>query len=120
MGQAPASQPSRQAPSFPFIQQTFGILASSSLASSFNALAKAEKHTRFLSTLVEMDPTVKKPDGFEFQLEKARTQVDQGSDMTVISKELVRLLGLFMYQLSDIGFKALSMRTADHRDTVLE
>ncbi len=98
--------------------------------SSFNVGAatavEAEKETRFLSTLVGVDKafrvpaTVRKPDGVEVKIDKRQTQADQGSDMNVISTGMVRFLGLTTHSLSEIGFKGLSMRTADHRDTILE
>lgn len=40
--------------------------------------------------------------------------------MNVISMGLVRMLNLDLHALAEIGFKGLSIRTADHRDTVLE
>lgn len=110
-------------------QQTVGNPSQSTSISSYNvgaAAAEAERHTRFLSSLVGVDKafrvpaTVKRPNGSELSLEKSHTQADQGSDMNVISAGLVRVLGLPTCKLSDIGFRGLSMRTADHRDTVLE
>ncbi len=62
---------------------------------------------------------VVKPDGVTVALEKNYTQADQGSDMNVMSAGLVRHLSLQLHPLSEIGFKGLSMRTADHRETVL-
>ena len=56
----------------------------------------------------------------EVQLEKSPSQADQGSEMNVASMGLVLFLNLILHLLSDIGFKGLSMRTADHRDTVLQ
>lgn len=101
----------------------------SSSISSFNvgaAVMEAERHTRFLSSLVGVDKAfrvpsiVRKPDGSEIKVEKRQTQADQGSDMNVISIGMVRSLGLATHSLAEIGFKGLSMRTADQRDTVLE
>ncbi len=40
--------------------------------------------------------------------------------MNVISTGLVRQIGLDMHSLSEIGFRGLTMRTADHRETLLE
>ena len=40
--------------------------------------------------------------------------------MSVISLGLVNHLGLIKRPLAEVGFKGLSMRTADHRDTLLE
>ncbi len=39
--------------------------------------------------------------------------------MNVISTGLVRHLSLELHSLSEVGFKGLSMRTADHRETIL-
>ena len=85
-----------------------------------------DKHTKFLSTLVGFEKafrvpaTVKKPDGIEVKIERSQSQTDQGSDMNVISQGMVTYLNLPLQRLSDIGFKGLSMRTADHRETVLQ
>ena len=105
-------------------QSTFtGLLNSASITA---ATMEAEKHTRFLSTLSGSDKAfrvvtvVRMANGSEVVLEKPQTQADQGSEMNVISMGLVRMLGLKLQALADIGFKGLSMRTADHRDTVLE
>jgi len=39
--------------------------------------------------------------------------------MNVLSAGLVRHLALDLHPLSEVGFKGLSMRTADHRETIL-
>lgn len=39
--------------------------------------------------------------------------------MNVMSAGLVRHLSLELHSLSEVGFKGLSMRTADHRETIL-
>jgi len=94
--------------------------------SSMVASTEAEKHTRFLSTIICKDKafripcTIKKADGANIRLEKSYVQADQGSDMNVISTGLVRQIGLDMHSLSEIGFRGLTMRTADHRETLLE
>ncbi len=128
--QIPTFQPQQVPLSQQSSQQTLGNPTQSTLvSSSFNvdALAtEAEKHTIFLSSLVGIEKafrvpvTVKKPSGAEVKIEKSRSQADQGSDMNVISIGMVSMLGLTKYLLADIGFKGLSMRTADHRDTVLQ
>ena len=108
-------------------QQTLGGRLSQAISSSVGAASNLdpERQTRFLGTLVgaekafRVPSTVRKPTGEEVELEKSRSQADQGSDMNVISQGMVRFLGLKLHLLSDIGFKGLSMRTADHRDTVL-
>ena len=109
-------------------QSTQQTLRSSLIASySASVLAlEAERHTRFLRTLVDkekafqVEALAKKGDGSEVSLEKAKTQADQGSDMNVVSMGLVRHFELALHKLSDIGFKGLSMRTADHCNTELE
>ena len=40
--------------------------------------------------------------------------------MNIISVELIRVLELSSYKLSDIKFRKLSMRTIDYRDIVLK
>ena len=108
-------------------QQTLGGRLSRAISSSVGAAATLdpEGQTRFLGSLVgsekafRVPSVVRKPKGEEVELEKGRTQADQGSDMNVISQGMVRFLGLELHLLSDIGFKGLSMRTADYRDTVL-
>lgn len=107
----------------PSTQSTISLLNSASITA---AAMEAEKHTRFLSTLSGSDKAfrvitvVRMANGTEIVLEKPQTQADQGSEMNVISMGLVRMLGLELHALADIGFKGLSMRTADHRDTILE
>lgn len=56
---------------------------------------------------------------FHIELDTKFTQAGQGSDMNVISTGLVRHLSLELHSLSEVGFKGLSMRTADHRETIL-
>lgn len=53
-------------------------------------------------------------------LKKPQTQANQGSEINVISIRLIRILDIKLHALSDINFKDLSIRTADHRDTVLK
>lgn len=87
--------------------------------------AQAERHTRFLSAMIgiekafRVDCIAHKPDGTTAAISKEHTQADQGSDMNVISAGLVRHLSLQLNPLDEVGFKGLSMRTADHRETVL-
>lgn len=47
-------------------------------------------------------------------------QADQGSDLNVISMRLTQKLNLELLSLYYIGFRGLIMRTADHKDTLLE
>ena len=108
-------------------QQTLGNQSFSIPSYNISALGvEAERHTIFLSSLIGVDKafrlssTVRKPDGSEIKIDKKQTQADQGSDMNVLSSGMVRFLGLPTFLLADIGFKGLSMRTADHRDTILK
>jgi len=63
--------------------------------------------------------SVQKPDRSTIHLDKSYVQADQGSDMNMISTGLVKYLCLQSHSLGEIGFAELSMRTADHRETVL-
>ncbi len=84
-----------------------------------------KRHTRFLSAIIGLDKafrlpcSIVKPDGTQIELDKKFTQADQGSDINVLSARLVRHLVLDLYPLSEVGFKGLSIRTADHRETIL-
>ena len=84
-----------------------------------------DKHTKFLQTLIGLEKAfrvpsvVRRPDGIDEEIDKSQSQSDQGSDMNVISQGMVNHLKLPMQLLSDIGFKGLTMRTADHRETEL-
>ncbi|KAF6238773.1 hypothetical protein HO173_003280 [Letharia columbiana] len=120
VNQGPATQQSTQQPS----PQT--LPGSQSITSFRVAAAQAERHTRQLSAMIAVEKafripsTIFKPEGTTMLLEKKYTQGDQGSDMNVVSMGLVRFLGLQLRLLEEVGFKGLSMRTADHRETVLE
>ena len=84
-----------------------------------------EKHTRFISSMLGVDKafrvpcTIINPDGSKVPLDKRYVQADQGSDMNVISSGLAKKLNLTLRPLSEVGFQGLSMRTADHRETLL-
>ena len=125
-----------QVPSQASTQQTLGhsqgVIPEHSqvtLAASFYVSASSaeeSKQTLFLRSLIGIDKAfrvpavVRKPDGSEVGIDRNQTQSDQGSEMNVISQGMVRWLGLDLRPLAELGFKGLSMRTADHRDTVLE
>ena len=49
--------------------------------------------------------------GFRFKGSVAR--------LLTISMGLVKFLGLVLHSLDEVGVKGLSMRTADHRETIL-
>ena len=78
--------------------------------------------TRFLSTMVRHDKAfrisgeVTQADGAVVKLDKKYTQADQGADMSFISTGLAIALKLTFHSLAEVG---LSMRTADHRETIL-
>ena len=78
--------------------------------------------TRFLSTMVGHDKAfrisaeVTQADGAVVKLDKKYTQADQGADMSFISTGLAIALKLTFHSLAEVG---LSMRTADHRETIL-
>lgn len=106
-------------------QQLSQDTLSTSTALSKVLSVEAEKHTRFLSNLVGVDKafripaTVKLEDGELVDIEKRYVQGDQGSDMNVISADLVQRLRLTLHRVEEVGFKGLSMRTADQKDTLL-
>ena len=84
-----------------------------------------ERHTRFLSNMIELDKTfriffiITKSDDMIVMLEKKYIQANQEFDMNVIFAELVRVLDLVLHFFEKISFKSLFMRTANHRETVL-
>ena len=98
--------------------------AAQAIVSSTSA-SDNEKHTRFISNLLGVDKAFRVPctihmqDGSEVQLNKQYVQADQGSDMNVISSGLAKRLSLTLRPLAEVGFEGLSMRTADHRETLL-
>ncbi len=87
---------------------------------------EAEKHMRFLSTIIDKNKIfwiscfIKKTDETEICLEKSYVQVNQESDMNIISTNLIRQLDLNMHFLLKIEFQDLTMCTADHREMLLK
>ena len=83
-------------------------------------------HTQFFQTLKGTDKafriecSVLSGSGISVILGKAVIQADQGSDMNIISEQLLRQLELPLNSLENINFGGLTMRTADHRDTPLK
>ena len=125
--QGQASQPVGPLPSQLFsLSQQPGQPFEEVLSVTTNSITEQDKHTRFLGSMASMDKAFRisckviKPDNTEVLLEKRYTQADQGSDMNVISAGLVRYLGLKLHPLEEVGFKGLSMRTADHRESSLQ
>lgn len=124
MTQIPQPMPAYMMPAQTFQPMMSGGLQQPQTVSSL-AAAQADWHTRFLSAMIAMEKafrflcTILKPDGTTAVLDKKHTQADQGSDMNVISAGLVRFLALQLHSLEEVGFRGLSMRTADHRETIL-
>jgi len=116
MSVGPSVPPMAYPRSQPQDQSTQGTMQASSV--------EAERHTRFLSTMVGKDKafgipcSIQKSDGSIVHLDKSYVQADQRSDMNVISTGLVKYLGLQSHSLGEIGFAGLTMRTADHRETL--
>lgn len=52
-------------------------------------------------------------------LDRKYDQVDQGSEMSLILVGMVSHLGVAKRSLVEVGFKGLTMRTADHREPLL-
>lgn len=82
-------------------------------------------HTKHLGSMVAAEkafrvPSTARTAKLEMALDMKHTQADQGSDMNVASPSLVRLIQTPFRPLSEIGFRGLSMQTADHRETMLE
>ena len=99
---------------------------SSATEAQVNAIeAQPDGHTKFLSTMVGAEKAFRIPGTVragrvETKLDKREIQADQGSDMNVMSPPMVRKLKLTPRPLSDIGFKGLTMQTADHHESLLE
>ena len=86
----------------------------------------ADSNTHFLSSLLGVDKAFRIPCSIQIPgqnmvttLDRSQVQANQGSDMSVISTAMTKQLGLVINPLSDIGFAGLTMRTADHRETLL-
>ena len=89
-------------------------------------ITKAKKHTRFLSSLINVNKAfkisvlMKKSNEFEMFFEKSQIQINQGSDINIMFMKLIRLFNLFIYLFSNIEFKELFIRIVDHRDIVFK
>lgn len=90
-----------------------------------SSLRSTDAHTRFLSTMAGIEKafripcTIRHSSGQEIILEKCQTHADQGSEMNVISSAMAVKLGLQFQDLASVGFRGLSMQTADHNDAML-
>ena len=88
--------------------------------------AQPDAHTRFLSAMAGKEKafrilaTVKADGSDEHALEKRETQVDQGSEMNVVNSAMVTKIKTKLRPLSEVGFKGLTMQTADSFETALE
>ena len=74
-----------------------------------NTMMRHDKAFKIFAEVTQADETVVK-------LDKKYTQADQGADMSFISAGLAIALKLTFHSLAEVG---LSMRTADHRETIL-
>ena len=85
-----------------------------------------EKHTRFLNTIINMNEafqlscTIIKFDGIIIVLNKKFVQIDQRSNMNVMSFELIRHLNLILHALNEVDFRDLSMKTIESDQEVIE
>jgi hypothetical protein len=119
---------------FDFIESQILQNSSSSASSSANSAekilnvstdSKNDKHTQFLNTMIDMNKAFRiscfviKSSDEVVALNKQYTQVDQKSDMNVISMNLVRRLELQLRDLAEMKFRELFMKTANNQDTIL-
>ena len=84
-----------------------------------------DRHTRIISSLLKTENAFRIPCLIRLSdriigLERYQTQADQGSDLNVISMELAQKLNLELLSLDLVGFRGLTMRTADHKYTSLQ
>jgi hypothetical protein len=90
-----------------------------------SAESNDDKHTQFLSTMIDMNKVFRiacfviKSDEEIVVLNKQYTQTDQESDMNVVSMNLARRLELQLRDLVEMRFRELFMRIADNHDTIL-
>ena len=84
----------------------------------------SDRHTRFITTMMNFEKVfrisvVVRIDSKEIALKKSHIQADQKSDMNVISLSMTKNLELELLSLNDIEFRSLTMRTANHKKTLL-
>jgi hypothetical protein len=114
-------------------QNLDSIVASSSLVNSvekilsiFTDSKKDEKHTQFLSTMIDLNKafriscSVIKSSDEIVELNKQYTQANQSFDMNVIFMNLVIRLELHLRDLVEIDFRELFMKTTNNNDTILQ
>lgn len=81
-------------------------------------------HTQIISAMFRAEKAFRIPcyiwnNGVETVLPRSQKQADQGSNLNVISTGLATKLGLQLQSLDLVGFRGLTMRTADHKYTQL-
>jgi hypothetical protein len=92
---------------------------------SVSADSKNDKHTQFLSTMIEMNKIFRiscfviKSSEEIIVLNKQYTQADQRFDMNVVFMNLIRRLESQLRDLAEIEFRELFMRTANNHDIIL-
>lgn len=94
-------------------------------AAAVSEFSAPDKHTRIVSSLPKTEKAFRIPCSIRLSdkiigLERHQTQANQGSDLNVISMGLAQKLNLELLSLDHVGFRGLTMRTADHKDTPLE
>jgi hypothetical protein len=83
--------------------------------------AGSDGQTRLVTSTLQSEKAFRIPctirlGAMEVPISRGEVQADQGSDMNVISMGMVRKLSLEMFSLDTIGFRGLTMRTADHTE----
>jgi hypothetical protein len=110
------------------LQNSTSNVSENSTDEIFNVFADTkddEKHTQFLSTMIEMNKafrilcSVIKSSDETVALNKQYTQTNQKFDMNVIFMNLARRLDLQLRDLAEMRFRELFIRTADNHDTIL-
>ena len=125
---APVPQPQPQPVQQPFATPGMDTQSSQSTlgASSHAVQAQPDVHTQFLSTLVGKEKAFRVPASVrsegsdEQKLERRQTQVDQGSEMNVVNPSMVVKVKTKLRPLAEVGFKGLTMQTADSFESTLE
>ena len=88
-----------------------------------NATIALDLHTRIISAMFRAEKAFRIlhriwNNGVETALPRSQTQADQGVDLNVISTGLDIKLGLKLQSLDLVGFKGLTVKSADHKDTL--
>lgn len=94
--------------------------------SSNSVVAQPDAHTKFLSTMVGKEKafrvaaSVRSEGSTEQSLARKQTQVDQGSEMNVVNPSMAVVVKAKLRPLAEVGFKGLTMQTADSFESTLE